>query len=494
MSEVNKKLAAFERLGFTQNGEVGDQAFGDCIFCGKENKMYVSLVDGRWDCKVCALSGNMYSFIREWYNDLKSSQSKADRRAINILATHRGIKEETLHDLGVLWDKDNTRWIIPVYNKESKLVNIQFYRPDAKIPLIGMPDFDLRLGFVDLIKKEGPIYITEGFWDAAIFLEVVRTENIDCDVVWAPGAGVFKDKWVEFFVNRDVIYLYDNDDAGEKGKNRTAKLLAKIARSHSELIWEEEEPVGFDIRGLILSLKGNENVYQEIQNRVRGIENKAKSSPEKRAPQTELEPSKNWKEDYDCLPMLDDLSQRSTFTDVVNVFERWLEMPTNMTDALKIIFAVLLSSDLEKSDPLWMHIVGPPGCGKTELLMSTVDCVRAKPVSSIGPHMLISGFKTEDNVDPSLLPDLFDRTLIVKDFTEVVRMHSKDKDLVYSILRGAYDGNAERPFGNGVVRSYQGYFSIITGVTQTIFGEADSPVGERFLMYHAVKGLSLIHI
>ena len=102
---------------------------------------------------------------------------------------------------------------------------------------------------------------------------------------------------------------------------------------------------------------------------------------------------------------------------------------------------------------------------------------------------MISGWRTADGRDPSLIPKLKGRTLILKDFTEVLDSHRSTRDEIYSIMRGAYDGSVEKVYGNGVRRIYpEVHFSVVAGVTQKIYAERSASLGERFLMLHIVKG------
>ena len=161
-------------------------------------------------------------------------------------------------------------------------------------------------------------------------------------------------------------------------------------------------------------------------------------------------------------------------------------MTPDMTLALKLIYATVLTNDLQ-GEPLWIHVVGPPGCGKTELLQSTEFCSQTVIVSRITQNALVSGWKAAE--DPSLLPKLLGRVFILKDFTEVLSMPAAAKDDIYSTLRGAYDGYVCKPFGHGVVREYHGTFSMLTGVTHEIYAEQGASLGERFLKYHLMRGV-----
>jgi hypothetical protein len=60
---------------------------------------------------------------------------------------------------------------------------------------------------------------------------------------------------------------------------------------------------------------------------------------------------------------------------------------------------------------------------------------------------------------------------------------------MYGILRGAYDGHAEKTFGNNITRSYPNcHFAMLAGVTDVIHADERASLGERFLKYQMVSG------
>ena len=162
-----------------------------------------------------------------------------------------------------------------------------------------------------------------------------------------------------------------------------------------------------------------------------------------------------------------------------------------MVDGLAIMYATVLSIQLP-GDPIWMFIVGPPGCGKTLLLNSFRNSPWAVYRSSITPKSLISGYVTSDGVDPSLIPRLRGKCFMLKDYTEIVSMPREAQDEIYGIFRGAFDGHCEKTFGNGLYRCYPDcYFSMLACVTEVIHGDDRAALGERFLKYNLVQGTTL---
>jgi hypothetical protein len=84
-----------------------------------------------------------------------------------------------------------------------------------------------------------------------------------------------------------------------------------------------------------------------------------------------------------------------------------------------------------------------------------------------------------------LIPRLIGKTWVVKDFTTVLALNQLARDEIFSVLRDAYDGRVEKPFGNAVVRKYEGRFGIVAGVTNKIDSVTaqNAVLGERFIRW-----------
>jgi hypothetical protein len=132
-----------------------------------------------------------------------------------------------------------------------------------------------------------------------------------------------------------------------------------------------------------------------------------------------------------------------------------------------------------------LFIVGDSGDGKSEILIALGHAKGIYSTTSLTSHSLVSGFGTATSADPSLIPKLTNKTLVVKDFTVLLTTNPTERDAVFGILRDVYDGKTEKVFGNGICRSYEGHFGLIAGVTPVIeqFTEGHTSLGERFLRW-----------
>ncbi|MCH6574633.1 MAG: DUF2877 domain-containing protein [Bacteroidetes bacterium] len=94
--------------------------------------------------------------------------------------------------------------------------------------------------------------------------------------------------------------------------------------------------------------------------------------------------------------------------------------------------------------------------------------------------------------DPSLIPKLNGKVLVIKDFTTILGMHQGSKEEIFSQLRDVYDGSFDKQYGNGIRMIYKSKFGILAGVTPAIDGQASlhASMGERFLKFRTDKDLS----
>lgn len=140
------------------------------------------------------------------------------------------------------------------------------------------------------------------------------------------------------------------------------------------------------------------------------------------------------------------------------------------------------------ADPLWMMIIAPPSNTKTELLRAFEGHKDAYFISNLTPSTLVSGIIPKGGrPDPSLLPKLNDKIVILKDFTTVLSMRSEQQQEILAQLRESYDGQYSKIFGNGKEINWQGRFGLIaacTPVYDSHYGVIGA-MGERFLLYRS---------
>ena len=174
--------------------------------------------------------------------------------------------------------------------------------------------------------------------------------------------------------------------------------------------------------------------------------------------------------------------------EVIKTFRKWLDLEE--TDYIEVIIATILSNEIP-GDPVWLFVIGPPGASKTEVLRA-FNSLKDKTysLSKLTAQSLISGKRykrtiegEEIYIDPSLLPKLDNKTLIIKDFTSILGMQREARETIFSDLREAYDGYFSKEFGNLGHVEYFSHFSLIGNVTPVIdkYTSVQQTLGERFL-------------
>lgn len=161
-------------------------------------------------------------------------------------------------------------------------------------------------------------------------------------------------------------------------------------------------------------------------------------------------------------------------------------------EVIDIVLGIVASNHFD-SDPIWLHLISAPSGGKTELLLSLMECEETYFISDFTANSLISGYKDEgkkskdkkakQTEDFSLLPKLNGKVAITKDFTLIHQKPSEARSQILSILRDVYDGYASRALGNSQAKGYHSRFNYLTGMTPDIEKNWSlNTLGERFLM------------
>ena len=465
------QLKPFVAHGVEFSGVTGFQAYGRCPFTGKNGKFYVNFRTLLWDSKTAGLSGNLAQYLELRHKDYRKALSIG--RLVR-LAADRKFPTSVFEpwELG----HNGTAFMLPVRNSKGKIQDIRAYKlgqhfmstPGCQSGLLGSHEI--------LKKPNEPIYICEGEWDGMALHWLLRKLEQPGVVVAVPGAMTFKQEWIPLFAQRHVYTLYDNDAAGENGEQIARKRLLGTAKFLYHLHWPPTTLEKFDVRDWIVL-----GAIQHAKPREcwKGLSNLFRPSPR---PLTHGQPT-------DTKPVLVApgsspviwTGKPATLGNVKDIFKKWLFLAN--TDALEIMLSVIVSNKIE-GDPLWMFLISPPGSAKTELLTSLGNCEEVYPVSSLTAHSLISGASWASG-DPSLIPKLNQRVLVVKDFTSILSKRDQEKDEIFSILRDAYDGKCSKPFGNGITRTYESRFSILAAVTPFIYELAThhALLGERFLKF-----------
>lgn len=169
-------------------------------------------------------------------------------------------------------------------------------------------------------------------------------------------------------------------------------------------------------------------------------------------------------------------------------FAKWLVIPAEDRDVLEFALAVYKSHELPDADPIWGLIVGPSGGGKSELLRTFLDLPQSFHLSKPTPASLASGYRGSkkgdgEGHDPSLLPLMDGKIVIMPDFAPVLSARPEVRNEILGMLREAFDGRIAVGKGNIGHKVYKSRFSMLVGSTAKIDSiEADAnELGERFV-------------
>lgn len=167
---------------------------------------------------------------------------------------------------------------------------------------------------------------------------------------------------------------------------------------------------------------------------------------------------------------------------------RWLSIPAEDQDLIDFALGVYKSHDIP-GDPLWAIIIDASGAGKTELLRAFRKRPDAYFLSNLTENTLVSGYRDPKmpTKDPSLLPELDGKVLVIKDLAPLMGMRSDSRSAVIAGLRDAYDGFTDQGRGNLGRLSYEARFTLLAASTLAIerTDTVEQELGERFIKFRA---------
>lgn len=483
----NKPLLPFEQHGFQQITTSGEsQVVGICPFCGGD-KFHLNPSVKAWDCKHCGKEGGYQKFLQQ-INE--HCQDQLTDEKCKWLASHKGLSPQMLRQCGVGYNPLTDRYTFPMPEIDnSKLWNIYIYNPKNN-KMIGTSGGNNGLiGWQCLKPSHSTIWLCEGHWDYVVMCEILdyMDKNNNEIALAVPGVNTFKDEWISFFQDKNVYVIYDADkdkqvgnrkvNAADEGRLKVYNKLKRLTKDLKFMAWENNLKDGYDLRDLYhetdLFTKSEDvtiGVYNYILERLESVPSGIEV--ERLIDKNKIQKSESVFKGNGLQPI-----------EIYNRFTKWLQLKN--TDAIDVFYGTILANRLP-GDPVWMFLVGPSGCGKSELMLSIRDAIGIFSIDSLTPATLVSGSVGAGGSDPSLIPKLDGMVLAIKDFTTILEMNVNARDEIFGQLRSAYDGDYNKPFGTGTLRSYDSQFGILAGVTRAIelYTDTHTALGERFLRYH----------
>jgi hypothetical protein len=183
-------------------------------------------------------------------------------------------------------------------------------------------------------------------------------------------------------------------------------------------------------------------------------------------------------------------SQLITLSEIKDVARKFLQLRLIDEDMIDVAMATYIANKFD-GDPLWIFLNGPPSNAKIEILMSMKDHEMTFFLSTVTRNTFMSGKVDKSGKDPSLLPRMTNKLVIIKDFTSLLSLQKDARNEIYSQFREIYDGRYDKGAGSGVhCRSWSGKIGIVAGVTPAIDGQwsVSAMLGERFLHFRCGGG------
>lgn len=500
----------------------GDEATGECPFCGKPDKFSVNVKTGMYRCWSCATGtarggGNAELFVEKLWEQFDQGTSKYDS-----LARLRGLDAATVMQWGACWSPLLNCWMVPGYNAKGKVRQLYRYVGGGnKHRLLGTTGLPHGLFGVNLYDHgKSTVYLCEGLWDAMALWEVLRaakwdigtgckeqelvaTYNLkdsllsDVNVLAVPGCNVFKEQWCSLFGGKDVYLCFDNDHPRKNpktgrvvppgvlsGLKRIAGMLAapagraSPASSIQYLHWgygtntyhDRGKPHGYDLgdavgRGKISPLRGlaaRIDAFSELQGRMVPV------------PTTWLKRSRGADFYTGGLAYTPCIS----YKDLVNSWRKALQWTDGLDHALATMLAVVSSTKL-MGDQIWIKLIGPPGCGKSTLCEAfSVNKRYIYSKSTLkGFH---SGWKDEDGQNASLITRIRDKTLVTKDGDTLLQAPNLLQ--ILSEARDLFDRVSRSDYRNKMGMDHEAVnMTWILAGTSALRSIDSSELGERFL-------------
>lgn len=485
-----KRLQTFSYWGVHFTNSSGNEFIATCPYCLHDDTktgqghFFANSKTGAFDCKSCGVQGSWRDFLYYLHTKYWNNTYNEDLKQFVELS---GLPLPILQRWKVAKYKSNS-FFFPVYNLQNEVVDLRKYSKKynwkenrtagSETILLGIKQL------LDENRQKEPIYICEGSTDVFALDWLLRRIKESGIVLGVPGSNTFRGEWAHYFEKRDVIIIYDHDEAGygkldienkkATGSLKAGAFLSNFVKSLQYVTWPDNYEEGYDVRDHIREYKSQPRKAFKLIRSFTSKRHKYESRSNNNSNKTINTQPRITKNIISLEPLIE--RARSIYR-----LDRRFEI------GIKIAIATSISHQIPGSDNVWMFLVGPPGSGKTLILgifEEPTSCIWASTLSS---KALISGYglgtDTNSLLDPSLLARVHNKCLVLKDYTEVLSKSEQEMREIFGILRGAYDGRIRRPFGTGE-RVYVCNFSMLAGVTYEILAHSTASLGERFLRYN----------
>lgn len=538
---------AFHGLTLHPQSHLGE-AIGDCPFCGREQKFYVSLDTGKFRCQRCQVGsqeggGNAYTFLNQIWEYSRGETSERDYQS---LAEERGIDAVFLAQSELVRNPLTGDWVVPGRSVEGTLTQLYryVYNRDAEknifLPTPGLDGQSDDPSAVSDGKRHGilgmehydpdlpVLYLCEGLWDMLILREVlssfrrggddlliytddpVRSLAREANILAVPGCTIFLPSWAQLFEGKKVYLLFDNDHPLRHPRKKTLsepmshmgmrKVCERILaaptppESISYLRWAPEPPTATRTCPL--------NEWSDCYNPslphgydLRDVFSSGTEVSER------VKALKGLIQRFRPIPSewADTAKVHKEGVDVVckpcgdyrtlqNAWLKALKWTYGLDMALSVSLACILSTETI-GEQLWAVIMGPPSTGKSTICEALALAERYVHSSSTIKEVY-SGYKTDKDggEDFSVVARIRNKTFIVKDGDTILK--NPARATILSQYRDLFDGVGRSQFNNGTSRCYKNTrFTFLIWGTAAMYEMDTADLGARFFHVSIMDGI-----
>lgn len=246
-------MKLFQHLQVAWSGD-GDNIKTDCIHCGSSALSVDSEAPHQYQCFSCKQTGNAFTYIRKWYDNLPPLTKV---QATKLCDIKKGLKPIVIREAGIKCF--NGCYWFPVYNQKNHLMAIHKYVPESNIVYSSPKPTSLTVIGLHALSKSDTIWICEGHWDYFTLLPQMVESGVD---LLGTCGSYFSSAHLPALKDKHIVLLYDNDIAGMDGIDYVARHLKSSSIQHhslSFLDWSKitlptgELESGYDIRDLHLA-------------------------------------------------------------------------------------------------------------------------------------------------------------------------------------------------------------------------------------------------
>lgn len=197
-------------------------------------------------------SGCSEEFVERAHKELLSNE-----HALQYLNEMCGLTHETITKFKLGWSRG--RFQIPIFVKDT-LVNIRKYNPTSEAKVIGIRGMNKPTFFPFDNLANNPIVIMGGEKDTILACQLGFNA-----VTSTGGEGFFPKEHTIWFKDKDIVIIYDSDEAGERGATKVYDLLKRVAATIKIIVLPLTKPLKDFTDFIVREHKTKENIDTIIE-------------------------------------------------------------------------------------------------------------------------------------------------------------------------------------------------------------------------------------